>query len=84
MDNNIKDLTKGKSFYDYDPLRTDVSVADDDIIDENNADPEKDARSQYLSKLMCFRKDELIIPEESDDEEENEDILGEVLNTEEK
>ena len=33
---------------------------------------------------MCFRKDELIVPEESEDDEENEDPLCEIFNTEDK
>jgi hypothetical protein len=33
---------------------------------------------------MCFRKDELIVPEESEEDEENEDPLCEIFNTEDK
>ena len=33
--------------------------------------PEQSAKEDYLNKLMSFRKDELIIPDESDEEDDD-------------
>lgn len=38
-------------------------------VTEREADPEIQAKEDYMRKLMSFRKDELILPEESDDED---------------
>jgi hypothetical protein len=35
---------------------------------ERVADPEAQAKEEYMRKLMSFRKDELILPEDSDEE----------------
>ena len=32
-------------------------------------DPEQQAKEDYMRRLMSFRKDELVLPDESDDEE---------------
>ena len=46
-------------------------------ITERPFDPEKKAKEEYMRKLMSFRKDELVIPEESEDDEdeENDNII---------
>jgi predicted transcriptional regulator len=42
-------------------------------VSEIVKDPEQEAKEEYMRKLMSFRKDELILPEESEeDENENE------------
>ena len=41
-------------------------------ISSRNKDPEQEAKEDYMRKLMSFRKDELILPEESDDDDEDE------------
>lgn len=42
-------------------------------VTERAADPEAQAKEEYMRKLMSFRKDELILPEESDDDEDKEE-----------
>lgn len=37
-------------------------------VTERKKDPEFEAKEEYMRKLMSFRKDELILPESSDDE----------------
>lgn len=34
-------------------------------------DPEADAKEEHMRKLMSFRKDELILPEESEDDDDH-------------
>ena len=36
-------------------------------LTDRDANPEQQAKEEYMRKLMSFRKDELILPEESDD-----------------
>ena len=39
-------------------------------ISDRAIDPEAQAKEEYMRKLMSFRKDELILPEESDDDDD--------------
>ena len=42
-------------------------------VSERVKDPEQEAKEDYMRNLMSFRKDELILPEESEEgENENE------------
>jgi archaellum component FlaC len=47
-------------------------------VTDRAADPEQQAKEDYMRRLMCFRKDELILPEESNesDSDENEKNNG--------
>jgi hypothetical protein len=38
-------------------------------LTERDVDPEQQAKEDYMRRLMSFRKDELVLPDESDDEE---------------
>jgi hypothetical protein len=42
-------------------------------ITNRAADPEAQAKEEYMRKLMSFRKDELILPEDSEDDEDHDD-----------
>jgi hypothetical protein len=55
------------AFDEYDTKSMDLK---NNGITERVADPEAQAKEEYMRKLMSFRKDELILPEESDDDEE--------------
>lgn len=41
-------------------------------VTDRAADPEQQAKEDYMRRLMCFRKDELILPEESQDSDSDE------------
>lgn len=58
------------AFDEYDTKSMDIKNIG---VTERAADPEAQAKEEYMRKLMSFRKDELILPEESDDDEEHED-----------
>jgi hypothetical protein len=60
------------AFDDYDTKSMDIK---DIGVTERAADPEAQAKEEYMRKLMSFRKDELILPEESDDDEDQEDTV---------
>jgi predicted transcriptional regulator len=50
-----------------------MKLSNDNQVSESPKDPEQEAKEEYMRKLMSFRKDELILPEESEEEEkENE------------
>lgn len=55
------------AFDEYDTKSMDVKNIG---VTERAADPEAQAKEEYMRKLMSFRKDELILPEESDDDED--------------
>lgn len=38
-------------------------------LTERDIDPEQQAKEDYMRRLMSFRKDELVLPDESDEEE---------------
>lgn len=54
------------AFDEYDSKSMDIKNVG---MSDRAADPEVQAKEEYMRKLMSFRKDELILPEESDDEE---------------
>jgi len=41
-------------------------------VTDRAADPEQQAKEDYMRRLMCFRKDELILPEEPSDSDSDE------------
>ena len=41
-------------------------------IETQKKDPEQEAKEENMRKLMSFRKDELILPEDSNDEDSDE------------
>ena len=59
-----------------DPTMTAFDEYESKTLDRNlgatnrSSDPEAQAKEEYMRKLMSFRKDELILPEESDDSED--------------
>ena len=58
--------TVGTAFDDYEMKSLDDKQYQ---VTERENDPEIQAKEDYMRKLMSFRKDELILPEESEDEE---------------
>lgn len=58
------------AFDEYDTKSMDIKNVG---ISDRAADPEAQAKEEYMRKLMSFRKDELILPEESDDDDEHDD-----------
>ena len=36
-------------------------------LTERDVDPEQQAKEDYMRRLMSFRKDELVLPDESDE-----------------
>ena len=43
---------------------------------ENEIDPEQEAREEYMKKLMSFRRDELVLADDSDDLDDLDDESG--------
>ena len=57
----------------------DISKSIDDKnfqITERALDEEQAAKEEYMRKLMSFRKDELLLPDESENDEEDDDSTG--------
>ena len=67
---NKGDGTDMTAFDEYDTKSMDIKNVG---ISDRAADPEAQAKEEYMRKLMSFRKDELILPEESDDDDDHDD-----------
>jgi predicted transcriptional regulator len=69
MNGDKSDITM-TAFDEYDNKSMDIKAVG---MSERAADPEIQAKEEYMRKLMSFRKDELVLPEESDDDDANEE-----------
>ena len=79
-DNSDDDLSDGT---DFDDIKDKDSIEEYQVKsfkEQKEKEIEAEEKEEYLKKLMSFRKDELILPEESDDEDEEGD--GEVVQKE--